>query len=105
MLRGSESMIGEEQLHRLIDRLYESAVDDHQWASGIQDVAEAFGCEVGGLTLHEMPSTALRVRHHFGHDEQFRRSYAALATTADMAPVWRMTAAGLPARVLTQEVA
>jgi DNA-binding CsgD family transcriptional regulator len=95
----------ESELLRLIDLIYQGALDSGGWTEAIAAVGRAFGAEVTSLNLHERPSHALRYQLHLGHDESFRQSYAGLISAPDMAAVWRMTEAGLPARVLTQEIA
>jgi hypothetical protein len=98
-------VVAELELLRLIDLIYQGALDAGCWAEAIAAVGRTFGAEATGFYLHERPSFGLRYQLDFDVDESFRQSYAELSSAPDMAPAWRMTEAGLPARVLTQEVA
>ena len=90
-------MVAELELLRLIDLIYQGALDAGCWANAIAEVGRAFGAEATSLYLHERPSCASRYQLDTRFDETFRQSYAELSSAPDMAPAWRMTEAGLPA--------
>jgi DNA-binding CsgD family transcriptional regulator len=98
-------MVAELELLRLIDLIYQGALDAECWANAIAAIGRAFGGEVSSLSLYERPSRALRYQLELD-DESFRQSYAELAAAPDMDPVWRMTEASLlPTGVLALDVA
>ena len=53
-------MVAELELLRLIDLIYQGALDAGCWANAIAEVGRAFGGEVSSLSLYERPSRALR---------------------------------------------
>ena len=53
-------MVRELELLRLIDLIYQGALDAGRWAEAIATVGRAFGSEVSSLSLYEPPSRALR---------------------------------------------
>jgi hypothetical protein len=65
-------VVGEMELLRLIDLIYQGALDAGCWAEAIAEVGRAFGGDVSSLSLYERPSRALRYQLELD-DESFRQ--------------------------------
>jgi PAS domain-containing protein len=94
-------MIGELELLRLIDLIYQGALDGQTWPFLVQSVAELLGGRTAGLGIHDRRAGALRAPVFFEVEPAYQRTYAALITRSDMAGWWRWVADNAAAKAFT----
>lgn len=93
-------MLDEAGLLRLIDRLYEGAVDDSRWLDALGGVVSAFASDSAVLALHDPRSNEVRGSAFVETDPSYRRIYSGLVAEQDMNGLFRAMATNSQAGVL-----
>jgi DNA-binding CsgD family transcriptional regulator len=65
----------EKELPRLLDLLYDAALDPHRWPAFLGALPSPFGSAVGVLHSYDVATATTPVFHQFGDDPAFNSSY------------------------------
>jgi DNA-binding CsgD family transcriptional regulator len=97
-------MIGSADLLQLVDLLYDGAVGGTPWREVIATIISALGGDRGGLFIQDSGNFALCELTLVGIEPALERSYAPLASSPDMMPLYASVARSLPASGVVDDV-